>query len=243
MANPGTMFVNVALTEVSAGYTNEAFVADRVFPSVDSPKIAAKIFTVDPKRTRFRLEQTLRAPGAPARIVDIRFDKATPTDNPIDIIRDAKADVGGQVQRQANCVLVGQAVHTAICQVVRDNLKYVSGQSITEQMLKNLSELDDYIVGRASYNSAKEDATPTMTRLWPTEYMLVSYRPPRPSRKTPALGYSAVPKNMGQRGVIVEREQLGQARLARQVTVHRWFYDYLMMAAAGQLHTNCVGAS
>lgn len=72
MPDPGTVHVSAALTNVSVAYKQPAFVADRVFLDLPVDKQADKYFIIDNERESFRDVEDLRAPAAPAKLVDFK---------------------------------------------------------------------------------------------------------------------------------------------------------------------------
>jgi len=63
------------------------------------------------------------------------------------------------------------------------------GALITREMTASLLEVDKVLVGGAYYNSAAEDATLSLTKIW-DDNVLYYWNPDRPSKEVPAYGYS-----------------------------------------------------
>lgn len=68
--------VDPILTNLSIGYKNEEYIASRIWPYFDVAKQTGKHFIYD--RGRFRINQTLRAPGAGANEVTLKFTTGLP---------------------------------------------------------------------------------------------------------------------------------------------------------------------
>lgn len=62
--------------------------------------------------------------------------------------------------KEPNCLTVGYRVHKALKRhpIIKDMYKYVSDESITEEMIAKALELDDYKIAKASYASNAEGA-------------------------------------------------------------------------------------
>lgn len=73
MPEVSQVHVNVALTNVSVGYQNPAFISDVVAPPVSVRKQQDKYFILDAERERFRSTADHRAPGTPASEVDFNL--------------------------------------------------------------------------------------------------------------------------------------------------------------------------
>jgi len=63
------------------------------------------------------------------------------------------------------------------------------GALVSRQLAAELLELDEVLVGGAYYNSAAENATLSLSRIW-HDMVLYYYTPGRPSKDRPAFGYS-----------------------------------------------------
>ena len=61
--------IDTAMTNISIGYSNAAYIADQVFPIVPVNKISNKFF-VFPKDSWFRDETAVRAPGGRAKLAE-----------------------------------------------------------------------------------------------------------------------------------------------------------------------------
>lgn len=89
-----------------------------------------------------------------------------------------------------NKLIVGPQVHRALKRnaAILDRIKYTQKAVITEEILASLFEVDQYMVARATENTAKEGATATMASLYGKDALLV-YAAPAPSIMAPSGGY------------------------------------------------------
>lgn len=72
---------------------------------------------------------------------------------------------------------------------VKDSFKYTSGGVIGVEQLRQYFQIEKLLIGEASYNTAAEGATESMSYLW-GKYALLAYVPNAPEKDTPALGYN-----------------------------------------------------
>jgi hypothetical protein len=70
MPEASQVYVDVALTNVSVGYRNAAFIAEQVAPPVAVRKQSGKYFVYDSEREAFRQTDDKRAPGSEANEVN-----------------------------------------------------------------------------------------------------------------------------------------------------------------------------
>ncbi|MCL5271153.1 MAG: hypothetical protein M1457_11550, partial [bacterium] len=70
MPNANEVHIDAALTNLSVGYRNPAFIADLLAPVVPVRKQSDKYFIHDAAREAFRASNDRRAPGAEASEVD-----------------------------------------------------------------------------------------------------------------------------------------------------------------------------
>lgn len=98
---------------------------------------------------------------------------------------------------KANTLLVSYDTHQALKRhpLVQERFKYTSANSITEQMLAQFFEVERYIVGMASYNSAAEHAT-AVNQMILSDGALLLYVAPQPSLMLPSAGYNFIWKGL-----------------------------------------------
>lgn len=89
-----------------------------------------------------------------------------------------------------NRLVVSHPVHEALKKhpVIKDRFKYTTSESVTEDMLSRFFEIDQYLVSRAVYNSAKEGAAGTYG-FAVGKHALLCYANPAPSLMVPSAGY------------------------------------------------------
>lgn len=89
-----------------------------------------------------------------------------------------------------NKLVVGPAVHRALKNHpdIRDRIKYVQKAILTEDILAALLGVDEYMVARATNNTAKEGAALAMSDLY-GKHALLCYTNPNPSLMQPSAGY------------------------------------------------------
>jgi len=76
-----------------------------------------------------------------------------PSSDPLTHIRDYKSDVAKRIGRQPNTLTLGLDVFNALTanQRIKDQFKYTSGDSITEEMIARYLQLEKLVVGEAIY--------------------------------------------------------------------------------------------
>lgn len=111
-----------------------------------------------------------------------------------DPVHDVEIQMDAMQQKtgfRPNVMIVVPAVNTALKNNadIKDRVKYTQRASITEEMLTGLFGVENYLVARATYNSAQEGITANMTFIAGTEGVLLAYVPPSPGLMTPSAGY------------------------------------------------------
>ena len=91
---------------------------------------------------------------------------------------------------EPNTLVLGYEVFSKLKQhpVVKDQFKYVSSASITEEMLANFFDVDRVLVAKATYATNVEGETAAYS-LIQGKHALLCYVNPRPSLMTPSAGY------------------------------------------------------
>lgn len=105
--------------------------------------------------------------------------------DPFTVIEDAKSSVLSKSLRKPNIVVVGHQVFQKLVNHpdVVDRVKYTSGRSITPDMLANLFDVDEFLVGAAVENTSKEGQDDNLQYIW-GKHIFVGYRSPRASLRT-----------------------------------------------------------
>jgi len=101
------------------------------------------------------------------------------TSNLIGDIQTGKQQIASSIGREPNIFWCGRAVWTQICQhpQVREVAKYHGVGEPAQQMVAALFGVDEVIIGRAIYNTAKRKATSVITSAWGKHAGLI-YRNP-----------------------------------------------------------------
>lgn len=83
------------------------------------------------------------------------------TSDPKADIETGKTTIGGNTGYEPNTLVVGRQVHQQLIQhpIIKDQFKYTSSESITEEMLAKYFEVDRYMVGRAVKATSLEGNT------------------------------------------------------------------------------------
>lgn len=96
--------------------------------------------------------------------------------NPVEQIQDYKELVAAKIGRQPNTLVLGTDAFTAAKENTRikDQIKYTSAQSIDEELLARVFELDRVVVARSVY----DDASGTSTKVWAADKAVLAYVDP-----------------------------------------------------------------
>lgn len=102
--------------------------------------------------------------------------------DPFSVIEDAKSSVLSRALRKPNVIIVGQEVFGKLVNhpKIVERVKYTSSNSITPEMLARLFDVEQFLVGSAVENAAKEGQEDNLTYIW-GKHCFVGYRAPRPS--------------------------------------------------------------
>lgn len=155
--------------------------------------------------------------------------------NPIGDVETAKEAVRQQIGIRPNTLVIGPAVYAQLKWHTKlvDKYKYTQKGVVTQDMLKELFEVDRVLVGEALYNSARPGQATTLADVW-GKFAAVLYVPEQPGQLTPAFGYTyewnydgRAPKG----GVIVYKYHLPERR-SDMVEVFK-YYDQKTVAQAG----------
>ena len=97
---------------------------------------------------------------------------------------------------EANTLVLGYDAYRALIRHsnVLDRIKYTQSGVITPDLLAASFGIDRVIVAKASYNTAVEGQSDSLSAIW-SDYALVCYIAPTPSLWTPSLAYSMATKN------------------------------------------------
>lgn len=141
-----------------------------------------------------------------------------------------------------NTMVVGALVHKALLlhPDIHDRIKYV--QAVTpksvEAVLAQLFDVERYLVGNAVKNSGQEGQPADMSFIW-GKHALLLYRPPRPGRRVPSLGYCFRWKPEGFTDFVVESKDDDDIK-ARRKRVGYFQDEKIVASDLGYLITNAV---
>lgn len=113
------------------------------------------------------------------------------TSDPFSDIEDAKATVLARTGFIPNTFSMSYHVYKALKHhpLVRDRIKYVSADNVTEEMLARLFDLERVHVAKAIENTGKEGETGAYA-FTHGKHALLSYSAPAPSLLAPSAGYT-----------------------------------------------------
>ena len=144
--------------------------------------------------------------------------------------------------RKPNTLTVGSEVHAALKRhpLVKDKYKHTSSESISRDMLARFFEVDRYLVGEASYDSAAEGATDSDAFIL-GKHALLTFSAARPSLILPSAGYTF---NWSQfsganNGVRVKNFRMEKNEADR--IEGQWAYDQKLVSSnSGYFFSTCV---
>ncbi len=122
-----------------------------------------------------------------------RWDAYTSADSsPLEDVKTGKLSLMKYAQKAANTIIVGYEVFEALRlhPEIKDLIKYTYGATqdkINEELLAKCFDVDNFLVGRAIYNSANEGQTMTGAYVW-GKFAMVCYVETPPPRKGVTLG-------------------------------------------------------
>lgn len=178
--------------------------------------------------------------------------------DPLAIIKEGMATVvTGGAGKRPNALAISRPVFTAV--TMNANVRglltganSLPGTLITPAMLAAVLELDEVIVGEATYDTANEGAAASLGWVW-SDYALLFHRAASPGLKTLSLGYTfawraalAAVAGAGQAegvngiGAQFVRRYSDEKTISDIVEVHKYYDPRIVAADAGLLFTNCV---
>lgn len=106
-------------------------------------------------------------------------------------IDDAKETVHNKSVAWPNTLVVSSRLHKFLRRnpKMRDIFKYTKGQVLTVEMLKEVFEVDNYLIGESVYDNANENLADSMTNIWADEAVLL-YVPNSPGVKMISHSYT-----------------------------------------------------
>ena len=118
-----------------------------------------------------------------------RWDDYAGSD-PIGDVRAARAAVHLASGKMPNTMVVGLQVHLKLLDHpdILERIKYTQRGVVTEDLLAQLFEVDNYFVGRALYDSSNEGASESLGYVWGKSVALI-YAEPSPGLRKVSYGY------------------------------------------------------
>jgi len=160
-----------------------------------------------------------------------------------------KDTIFGLIGKRPNLMIVGTSVHKALVtnSIVRTALQYTMpthSKAINEQLLASFFDVDQYVVARGIYNSAKEGQTATLSKLVTATGMWLGYVNPNPGLKSLSAAYTFAwtgPDGVGSNGVSTRKFQI-EAKTTDRYEIE-FFVDVKVISAdAAAFVTTCVGS-
>lgn len=166
-----------------------------------------------------------------------RWDNYESSDStPMEDVDSAKNAVRLATGTVPNIMVIGSDVLSALKfhPDIVERVKYVSGDSVTTQVLARLFELDRVIEAHAVYNAAREGQDEDVQHLWGA-MALIAHVEPKPGIKKVSLGYTFATR---QRQTERYREEKKRSDVIRVSEVKD---ERLVCAECGFLYTTVVG--
>jgi hypothetical protein len=161
--------------------------------------------------------------------------------NPIQAVENQKATILKQIGRLPNSMLVSYPVFTALRNhpAIIDRFKYAQVGVVQPDHLKSVFNVDNFYIGSAIKNLAKEGATDNLDYIWGKNALLF-YRPPVAGRRTVSLGYQfTLAFGSGDGGFLVKRYR-DEARTADVVELQLYFDAKIVASNAAYLWLSAV---
>lgn len=113
------------------------------------------------------------------------------TSDPIQDVNAMRYQIISNCGFAPNKLVVGVEVDKAlrVHPAVLERVKYSQLGIVTNQLLAQLFDVDQYLVGMARYTTSEEGTTASYSNVW-GDYALLAYVPGAPALETPAMGYT-----------------------------------------------------
>jgi hypothetical protein len=151
--------------------------------------------------------------------------------DPIAAIEAQKATIQKQIGQLPNSLLVGYPVFQALRNhpKVLDRFKYTQVGVIQPDHLKAVFNVDNFFIGSAVKNTAKEGAADSLDYVWGKNALLF-FKPPTPGRRTVSLGYQFTWLFGANTGGFLVKRYRDESRTSDIVEV-QLYYDAKVVAA------------
>ena len=161
--------------------------------------------------------------------------------DPITAIEDQKATILKQIGQLPNSILVSYPVFKSLRNhpKIIDRFKYSQVAVVQPDHLKSVFNVDNFYVGAAIKNTAKEGGADSLDYIWGKNALLF-YKPPVAGRRTVSLGYQfTLAFGSNSAGFFVKRYR-DEARTADIVEVQLYFDAKIVAASAAYLWLSAV---
>lgn len=110
--------------------------------------------------------------------------------DPIDDVRDAKAEVHAKIFKEPNTLILGKETYNKLVDHpdIIDRIKYSALGVATPELMARLFDVQRVLIGGAGYEGATEGQSSSMSYIW-GKHAWVAYIAPRPAIKQISLGY------------------------------------------------------
>lgn len=186
------------------------------------------------------LQITLGATDAPAKWSDYE------NSDPILDIKRAKEAIHRKSGLRPNTLIISEPVLNVLELHPRllDVIKYVQRGIVTKDLIAVAFGVDQILVGSALKSNVTNQGQVEPGQIEPLNYIwgnsaVLAYIPPRPAKKTPALGYSYMWNKDGD-GPIQVRKWYEVGRRATLIEAERWYSQKIVSNVAGFLFADVV---
>lgn len=170
---------------------------DRIVQNADQPPLRLRMEKAElvTQRVHLKLERQLASEIWTTGVWGTDNTSATDWDNasstPTTDVQTAIDTIALATGKIPNTLVLGYEVWSALKfnSDITDLIKYTQRGVATPQLLAQIWDLDNVIIGRAIYNTSKEGQTPSYSPVW-GDNALVCYVAPNPGRMTPSAGYT-----------------------------------------------------
>jgi len=161
--------------------------------------------------------------------------------DPITAIEDQKATILKQIGHLPNSILVSYPVFKALRNhpKIIDRFKYSQVGVVQPDHLKSVFNVDNFYVGAAIKNLAKEGAADNLDYIWGKNALLF-YRPPVAGRRTVSLGYEFTLLLGSDTGGFLVKRYRDEARTADVVEVQLYYDAKIVAPSAAYLWLSAV---
>lgn len=167
--------------------------------------------------------------------------------DPFTDIEDGLDTVQGLTGRRPNKFVMGQIVwrrlkhHPDFIDRIKGGATANAPAMMTKQMLAAMVEVDEVLVGQASYRSSAEGASLTLARIIDDDFLML-YTPTSPSMLEPAAGYTFIWETAvaGRRGPLYVRKIREERPRRDVIEAHCYFDQVATSAQSGNFFSDCV---